>query len=230
MEIDDESSSLPTNNLVSQTQATNKRLRSDSDEQNGSNIPTVFRQNNTTNIYSSKLHMTSPNQHDFPPITVELMDKHDKTNRKLCVNCQQNHYSGHSSCPIVQQKRNEIANQQKIHRAQLLIQQQKTYEVDKMTFPSISPQLSLHSMSAHAKTSLDNSQERNRQSYALVAAPKLKNNHENVEQIIMAFANTINRQLSNMSTALISQITNLVARIDNHNHQAEKSNIKSKNR
>ncbi|CAF2250942.1 unnamed protein product [Rotaria magnacalcarata] len=83
MEIDDESSSLPTNNLVFQTQATNKRLRSDSGEQNGSNLPTVFRQNNTTNIYSSRLHMTSQNQHDFPPITVELMNKHDKTDRKL---------------------------------------------------------------------------------------------------------------------------------------------------
>ena len=52
MEIDDESSSLPTNNLGSQTPATNKRLRSDSDEQSGINQPTVFRQNNTTNINS----------------------------------------------------------------------------------------------------------------------------------------------------------------------------------
>jgi len=81
--MDDESSSFPIPKPGFQTPGTNKRLRSDSDGQNGINPQTIFRQNNTTDTNSSSQQMTSSNRIDFPPITVELTNKHDKSDRKL---------------------------------------------------------------------------------------------------------------------------------------------------
>jgi hypothetical protein len=49
-------------------------------------------------------------------------------NEIKCVNCQQGHYSGHSSCPVVQEKRKHVADQQKVHRAQMLVHQQPAFE------------------------------------------------------------------------------------------------------
>ncbi|CAF3170049.1 unnamed protein product, partial [Rotaria sp. Silwood2] len=79
MEMDEESSSFPIPKPGFQTPAINKKLRSDSDVQSGISPQTIFRQNNTTDIYSSSQQMTSLNQNDFPPITIELMNEHDKT-------------------------------------------------------------------------------------------------------------------------------------------------------
>ena len=56
-----------------------------------------------------------------------------------CVNCQQSDYFGHSSCPVVQEKRKIIAKQKKMQRAQLLIPRQQSFEYNNIAFPPISP-------------------------------------------------------------------------------------------
>ena len=47
------------------------------------------------------------------------------TNQLKCVNCGQQHFPGHPACPVVQQKRKQITEQQKLNRAQLLVNQQQ---------------------------------------------------------------------------------------------------------
>jgi t-SNARE complex subunit (syntaxin) len=52
--------------------------------------------------------------------------------------------------------------------------------------------------------------------YSAAFASKNKNNVESIEQMIMAFSNSINRQLSNISATLTSQISDLTTKLDNH--------------
>ena len=137
-------------------------------------------------------------------------------NEIKCVNCQQNHYSGHSSCPVVQQKCTIIAQQQKMQRVQLLIQQQRSFEYDNIAFPPISPHSSSSSTIPQTNISQNDNHQKNNRSYASVAMPKSKSSHENVEQIILSLSNSINRQLSNISAALPSQISVLTTKIDEH--------------
>ncbi|CAF2101847.1 unnamed protein product [Rotaria magnacalcarata] len=345
--MDDESSSFPIPKPGFQTPGTNKRLRSDSDEQNGINSQTTFRQNNTTDTNSSSQQMTSSNRIDFPPITVELTNKHDKTDRKLVEELikEWKHKNNKNinivgrfgfrgvllifardlptldellSQPQWPSKMNETEIKVKFptrlpdsyslvirdfqstwdereitddlqakHMSLLKLTRliarnsrplnavradfssskhvkylisigeielnymklqvrpyyspvkinkcKKCFRHDhftnqctseqlciRMNFPSISPQLDFHAMSSYGNTALGSDQENNRPSYASVAAPRIKNNHENVEQMIMTLSNSINRQLSNISATLTTQITSLVARIDNQNQQAQK--------
>ena len=137
-------------------------------------------------------------------------------NEIKCVNCQQNHYCEHSSCPVVQQKRKIIAEQQKMQLAQLLIQQQQSFEYNNMVFPPVSPHSSSQTIIPRTNISLNDDQQKNKWSYALVAESKSKSNHESVEQIILSLSNSINRQLSNISAALTSQISVLATKIDEH--------------
>jgi hypothetical protein len=125
-------------------------------------------------------------------------------NEMKCVNCQQNHYSGHASCPVVQQKRKLIAEQQKIQRAQMLIRRQQSFEYSNTSFPPLSPHSSLQAATRQANEILSNDQLRNKPLYSAAFASKNKNNVESIEQMIMAFSNSINRQLSNISATLTS--------------------------
>ena len=81
--MDDESSSFPSSKPGSQTPRTNKRLRSDSDEQNEINLQTIYLQNKASNIGVSNQQMTTSDRNIFPLIIIEFKDKHDKSDRKL---------------------------------------------------------------------------------------------------------------------------------------------------
>lgn len=142
-------------------------------------------------------------------------------NEIKCVNCQQPHYSGHSSCPVVQQKRKIIADEQKMHRVQMLMQQQQSFEYNKEAFPTLSPQLNNRSTHTYVEATLNGNYINNNPSYASVAAFKTKNNSENVEQMLLAISNSINRQLSNISATLTSQITELATKIDRHKQKSD---------
>ena len=83
MEMDDESSSFPIRKPSSQTPGTNKRLRSDSNEQNQINLQTIYRQNEASDTDVSNQQMMSSNRNVFPPIIIELKDKHNNSDRKL---------------------------------------------------------------------------------------------------------------------------------------------------
>lgn len=97
-----------------------------------------------------------------------------------CVNCQQNHYSGDASCPVVQQKRKPFADQQKIQRPQMLIGQQQSFEYSNTTFPPLSPQSYLQTTSRQRNESLSNDQQRNKPLYSAAFASKNKNNVESI--------------------------------------------------
>ena len=153
-------------------------------------------------------------------------------NEIKCVNCQQHHYSGHSSCPVVQEKRKHIAEQEKVRRAQLLIHQQQSFDYNSTMFPSLFPQHTTRPPMSPPNLSVDAECGNSSQSYASVVKSKTKSMHKNVEQIIFAVSNSINGQLANISAALTSQIADLAAKMDEHKqktttieHQIQKAII-----
>ena len=83
MEVDDESSSFPVSKPGLQKPGGNKSLRSDSDEQNEINLQTTYRQNKASNIGLSNQQITSSDRNNFPPIIIEFIDKHNKSDCKL---------------------------------------------------------------------------------------------------------------------------------------------------
>ncbi|CAF5181505.1 unnamed protein product, partial [Rotaria magnacalcarata] len=62
-------------------------------------------------------------------------------NEIKCVNCDQDHYAGHSECPEVQQIRRQIGQNHKIKRTQLLINKEQdqhlSYDFNKQKFPPL---------------------------------------------------------------------------------------------
>ncbi len=136
-------------------------------------------------------------------------------NEIKCVNCQQGHYSGHSSCPVVQEKRKHVADQQKVHRAQMLIHQQQAFDFNNSMFPPLSSQQTSHPPRSSSNLDINIELNNNRQSYLSATTSKTKV-HENVEQMVFALSNSINSQLANISATLTTQIADLAAKIDGH--------------
>lgn len=78
-----ESSSRPIPTTGLQTLATNKRLRTDSDELSEIHSQRIHQRNKTPDFNFRSQQMTSSNRNKFPPITLEFTDIHDKSDRKL---------------------------------------------------------------------------------------------------------------------------------------------------
>ncbi|CAF2155938.1 unnamed protein product [Rotaria magnacalcarata] len=65
---------------------------------------------------------------------------HGCPNHEGCVNCGGNHISGHSACPVVQEKRHSLAKQSKRQTSELLVrakQQQHLYHFQGSDYPAL---------------------------------------------------------------------------------------------
>jgi hypothetical protein len=147
------------------------------------------------------------------------------TNDVKCANCEQQHYSGHPACPVVQQRRKQIAEQQKVHHAQLLVKQQQQHQKYYDHDPNAFPHLTVNPNSVPARPCLDSTislgQTTNQRSYASVGATKPSGQNENIEQLIMSLSKSINRQLTNFTVTMTSQIASIAKRIDSHNDRLQ---------
>ncbi|CAF0980460.1 unnamed protein product [Adineta steineri] len=134
-----------------------------------------------------------------------------------CVNCNQQHYAGHPSCPVVQKKRRELAEQHKINRSKLLINAstaQYEYDNTNVSVPrgigaaaSIAPGNYLMAAKQHLNPSTEqrSSQER----------PVKEKEH--VEQLLLALMTKIETRLSTLESTLTSQLSELEIKIDSYN-------------
>jgi len=120
-----------------------------------------------------------------------------------------------------------MAEQQKIQREHLLIQQQQSFEYNNTAFPLLSsphPTNQTTNSQVNVNVASNNDQHMNKPSYASIIASKSKNNLENVEQIMLVHSNSNNRHLTNISALLASQLTNLVTKIDEYSQRTHKIN------
>ncbi|CAF4827488.1 unnamed protein product, partial [Rotaria sp. Silwood2] len=106
------------------------------------------------------------------------------------ANCQQSHYSGHSSCPQVQQIRQKLKEQKTLNRNKLLIQ--NAFDLKSENFPplpsaqhtSINTSSNFFYMNNTQPISTPKTQ--NLQQSITIAKHQSKNIHESIEQILLA--------------------------------------------
>ena len=136
-------------------------------------------------------------------------------NEIKCVNCQQSHYAGHPSCPVVQHKRKQLAEQQKIHRAKLLVMESNTQTGN--------------SQREHAKEATTGDSPRGT-TYSYAEATKQKSplpqtgsrgkhqgrEQEHIEQMLLATAAHIETRVSALGSSLTAQLCDLETKIDNY--------------
>ncbi|CAF1203137.1 unnamed protein product [Rotaria sp. Silwood1] len=83
-------------------------------------------------------------------------------NHERCINCGGDHISGHSACPVVQEKRRALVEQAKIQRAELLVraeqQQQQQYVFQGSDYPALRNCNQLHSSCYIPRQSIESSQ------------------------------------------------------------------------
>ncbi|CAF4620163.1 unnamed protein product, partial [Rotaria sp. Silwood2] len=66
--------------------------------------------------------------------------EHGCPNQERCINCGGDHISGHSACPIVQEKRRVLVEQSKRQRTELLVlaeRQQHRYDFHERDYPTL---------------------------------------------------------------------------------------------
>jgi len=134
-----------------------------------------------------------------------------------CVNCNQQHYAGHPSCPVVQKKRREIAEQHKINRSKLLINTstaQYEYDNANLSVPRLAEAPSSITSGNYlmaAKQQLNPStQQRSSQERPI-------KEKEHNEQLLLAHMSKIEARLSILGSTLTSQLSELEIKIDSYN-------------
>ena len=142
-----------------------------------------------------------------------------------CANCLQNHYSGHASCPQVQQIRKNLKEQQNLNRNKLLIQQ--AFDMKSENFPSLpsTERNTLHSYSTITKNNIDLNlkQTISRVKHDTIPTKnESKNINESVEQIILAHT----QHLENILDKKFDTIMQHIIKIDQNHKQSENKNKK----
>ena len=139
-------------------------------------------------------------------------------NEIKCVNCKQNHYAGHPSCPIVQKKRRELAEQQKINRSKLLINTsaaQYEYINNNLTAPSFAGASAATTTTANYLSAVMHQQKHSTQQLSSQDKPIKEKEH--IEQLLLAHTSKTEARLSTLGSTLTSQLSELEIKIDNYN-------------
>ena len=135
-------------------------------------------------------------------------------NQERCINCGGDHFSGHSACPVVQEKRRIIVEQSKRQRAELLVlaeKQQHQFTYRQHDFPILHSPMQTNSFSQIANQA-DNAPQR---SYVQVVKQRNnQNTHRNIEHTFLAFLNKMENRLNDFSSRLSSQICGIEKKIN----------------
>ena len=135
--------------------------------------------------------------------------EHGCPNNEKCINCNGNHISGHSACPIVQEKRRALLEQSKIKRAELLVRaehQQHHFELQKNDYPKL-PNDSTNLTAANTLFPPTSSSQR-----TYVQSVMNQNDQDarkNIEHTLLSFLNQMERRLDEFSSRLSLQLCNI---------------------
>ncbi|CAF4034190.1 unnamed protein product [Adineta steineri] len=167
-------------------------------------------------------HFTS--QCTSPPVCFRCGQQHSLeggcNNDIKCANCEQQHFPGHPACPVVQQRRKQIAEQQKVNQAQLLIKQQQyqtRYNHDPNTFPHLMNNSNKAATNMCLNATISPSRTTTNQSYSAIAKSRSSGGNENIEQLMMALSSSINQQLSSFIASISIQITEVTKKMNANN-------------
>ncbi|CAF3701115.1 unnamed protein product [Rotaria sp. Silwood1] len=142
-------------------------------------------------------------------------------NEIRCANCKQKHFAGHPFCPIVQQKRKQLVEQQKINRSKLLINTSNLqYQYDQADFPVPVPIFTgaPPSLPSGNYSAVLNRQSQLPQQLASQEKQTTKRN-EYLEQILLSTMSNLESRISTSISSLSSQISEIETKIDRYNDQ-----------
>ena len=135
-------------------------------------------------------------------------------NQERCINCGGDHISGHSACPVVQEKRRVLVEQSKKQRAELLVQmekQQHQYGFQESDYPTLRNDNWPHSVSHIPRQSAEPFQ----RSFAQVAQKQHQQGPQlNIEFTLSSFLNKMERRLDEFSSRLSSQLCDIERKIN----------------
>ncbi|CAF4742888.1 unnamed protein product [Rotaria sp. Silwood1] len=161
-----------------------------------------------------------------PRCAAEHSLEHGCPNHEKCINCGSgDHISGHSACPIVQEKRRALVEQAKRKRAELLVlaERQHHYNYQERDYPALINHNLSHSSSHISHQPVGSSQ----RSYAQATlnqreqAPK-----QNIEHVLSSFLDKMERRLDEFSSRLSSQLCDIEKKINVYSdRQLEMENI-----
>ncbi|CAF2956154.1 unnamed protein product [Rotaria sp. Silwood2] len=140
--------------------------------------------------------------------------EHGCPNQERCINCGGDHISGHSACPIVQEKRRVLVEQSKRQRAELLVlaeRQQHRYDCHEREYPTLGNDNLQPPSSQMPHQTAESSQK----SYAEMAKQQRKQGpQQNIEYTLSSFLNKMERRLDDFSFRLSSQLCEIEKKIN----------------
>ncbi|CAF3341205.1 unnamed protein product [Rotaria socialis] len=146
--------------------------------------------------------------------------EHGCPNHERCINCGGDHISGHSACPVVQEKRHALAEQSKRQRSELLIlaeQQRHQYHFQGSDYPALLNDNQSYSSTEIPHQAAESSQKFNQRERS---SPK------NIEYTLSSFLNKMERRLDEFASRLPSQLCDIDKKINvYYDRQVEMENI-----
>lgn len=143
-------------------------------------------------------------------------------NKVKCVNCGGEHISGHSACPIVQEKRQALVEQAKKHRAEMLVNSERhqnrygTCDYDSRTAPMV------NSGSIHHRTT-QQPNELPQKSYAQAVNQRSSLDYQqNIDYTLSSFFNRFERRLDEISFRLSSQLSEIEMKLNSFSDRQDK--------
>jgi hypothetical protein len=135
-------------------------------------------------------------------------------NPEKCINCSGDHTSGHSACPVVQEKRRALVEQSKKQRTELLVQverQQHLYNLQEGDYPALVGENVSHPTSHKPQQPGDSSQ----RSYAQVTMKQREQGpQKNIDYTLSTFLIKMERRLNEFSSRLSSQLCDIEKKIN----------------
>jgi hypothetical protein len=148
--------------------------------------------------------------------------EHGCPNKEKCINCEGEHVSGHSACPIVQEKRRALLDKSKKQRAELLVlaeRQQNRYEYHQNDYPT----LNNNNLHPPASQSPRRTTESSQKSYAQsIKEQRNQGPQLNIEYTLSSFLNKMERRLEEFSFRLSSQLCEIEKKLNVYSDQQNK--------
>ncbi|CAF2081213.1 unnamed protein product [Rotaria magnacalcarata] len=140
--------------------------------------------------------------------------EHGCPNHEKRINCGGDHISGHSVCPVVQEKRHALVEQSMRQRSELLIQterQQHQYHCQGSDYSALLNDNQSYSSTVTPHQTAESSQ----RSYAQVAFDQRERSPpENIEYALSSFLNKMDRRLDEFSSHMSSQVCDIDKKIN----------------
>ncbi|CAF4939836.1 unnamed protein product, partial [Rotaria socialis] len=139
-----------------------------------------------------------------------------------CINCGGDHISGHSACPVVQEKRHALAEQSKRQRSELLIRAERQRQRHQYHFQGSDYPALLNDNQSYLSTEIPHQAAESSQKFN----QRERSSPKNIEYTLSSFLNKMERRLDEFSSRLSLHLCDIDKKINvYYDCQVEMENI-----